>query len=86
MVIKFSGDFRKRYKKLDQKRKDSFHHRLELFTQDPDHPLLKDHALSGKLIGHRAFSVTGDIRVVYYIHEDTAYFTDIGTHNQVYGK
>ncbi|MDP1722586.1 MAG: hypothetical protein Q8L37_05240 [Candidatus Gottesmanbacteria bacterium] len=24
-------------------------------------------------------------RVIYYIHDDTAYFVDIGTHAQVYG-
>jgi len=46
--------------------------------------LLQDHLLMGKLEGYRAFSVTGDIRVVYYIHDQTAYFVDIGTHNQVY--
>ena len=30
------------------------------------------------------FYVTGDVRVIYYIHEETAYFVDIGTHAQVY--
>ncbi len=34
---------------------------------------------------YELFFVTGDIsRVIYYIEEDTAYFLDIGTHNQVY--
>jgi len=66
--------------------KKAFHRRLELFIQDPRQSLLRDHPLAGKLQGYRAFSITGDIRVVYYIFEDTAYFVDIGTHNQVYGK
>jgi len=86
MEIKFNPSFRKRYKKLNTKIKKAFHRRLELFIQDPSQSLLRDHPLVGKLQGYRAFSITGDIRVVYYIFEDTAYFVDIGTHNQVYGK
>ena len=70
------------YKNLDKR----FVERYRLFVNDSKNPVLKDHALSGKLQGYRAFSVTGDIRVVYYIHEDIAYFVDIGAHNQVYGK
>lgn len=27
--------------------------------------------------------ITGDIRVVYNIYDDIAYFEDMGTHNQV---
>ena len=60
--------------------------RTRLFVADSQDSLLRDHQLSGRLKGYRAFSVTGDIRVVYYIHEEIAYFVDIGTHNQVYGK
>ena len=77
--------FKKRFshKPNIQKR---FDERVRLFVTENKHPLLQDHELSKKLKGHRAFSVTGDIRVVYYIYKDTAYFIDIGTHNQVYGK
>ena len=59
---------------------------MRKFAENQDDQILKNHELAGKLAGHRAFSVTGDIRVVYYIHKDIAYFVDIGTHNQVYGK
>lgn len=86
MEIKFSTDFRKRYQKLNDKVKKAFHQRLKLFIQDQYHPLLRNHPLTGKLQGYRAFSITGDIRVVYYIDQGIAYFIDIGTHNQVYGK
>ena len=61
-----------------------FFSRTRLFEKDPSNPTLKDHALSGHLKGYHAFSITGDIRVVYIIHNETAYFVDIGTHNQVY--
>lgn len=87
MKVEFSHGFIKIYKKrfsnkpTIQKR---FNERTRLFAQNPSSVLLKDHALSGKLKGYRAFSVTGDVRVVYHIHNKTAYFVDIGTHNQVY--
>ena len=83
----FTKGFKKIYKKrilphknLDQR----FEERHNLFIQDPKNSLLKDHALTGSKKGLRAFSITGDIRVVYYIKANTAYFIDIGTHNQVY--
>lgn len=63
-----------------------FDNRVKLFGENYQNPQLKDHQLTGKLQGFRSFSVTGDIRVIYYINDDTAYFVDIGTHNQVYGK
>lgn len=45
---------------------------------------LHDHALTGKLAGKRAFSMAGDIRIIYIELEDSIVFLDIGTHNQVY--
>jgi len=55
-----------------------------MFTNNSKDPILRDHALGGKMKGFRSFSITGDIRVVYYISENIAYFVDIGSHNQVY--
>lgn len=62
----------------------AFESRLALFASgERDYPLF-DHPLKNKLAGKRAFSVTGDIRVVYTEHADAIIFLDIGTHNQVY--
>lgn len=59
--------------------------RIALFVKDPYHPLLLNHVLEGKKAHLRAFSVAGDIRIVYFlIGKDHALFLDIGTHNQVY--
>ena len=88
MKAYFTNNFKKAYAKRIQRNKNlgkRFEQRYDLFVDDLSYEVLKDHALSGKLQGHRAFSVTGDIRVVYYVHEDIAYFVDIGTHNQIYG-
>jgi len=85
----FTKDFKKAYTKRIAPYKNlaaRFESRYDLFAEDQTNPVLKDHALGGKMLGSRAFSITGSIRVVYYIHEGMAYFENIGTHNQVYGK
>lgn len=58
--------------------------RLSMFITNPRHPLLHDHALKGNRSGHRSFSVTGDIRIIYRVIDDAIELLDIGTHNQVY--
>ena len=59
--------------------------RLKLFQNNPQHPLLRDHALTGSKHGYCAFSVTADIRIIYYRpDEETIILYDIGSHNQVY--
>jgi len=68
--------------KLDAK----IEQQLALFVAGQrDYPL-KDHALTGKLEGKRAFSITGDIRVIYIETAEAIIFIDIGTHNQVHGE
>jgi len=47
-------------------------------------PSLRLHPLKGLRKGYYSFSVTGDIRIVFYIFKGDIYFVDIGTHNQVY--
>lgn len=89
MKIEATDQFVKIFKKRFAHRANiqkKFDKRARVFAENHQDPLIKDHQLTGKLEGHRAFSVTGDVRVVYYIHEDTAYLIDIGTHNQVYGE
>ena len=87
MIIVRHNTFKKNYKKrifpnknLDKK----FEERLNLFIGNPRNPELKDHKLAGSLKGLRAFSVTGDVRVVYRINKDVMELYDIGSHNQVY--
>jgi len=57
---------------------------LELFSQGRREQPINDHSLTGPLKGLRAFSVGGDIRVVYRETEDSYLLLDIGSHNQVY--
>ncbi len=88
IVIDFHPRFKKAYKKRlkeDPKLPDRYQQRIKLFINNPHHPLLRDHALKGEKEGYRAFSITGDIRIVYkQVDETTILFLDIGSHNQVY--
>ncbi|OGY26458.1 MAG: hypothetical protein A2Z24_00395 [Candidatus Woykebacteria bacterium RBG_16_44_10] len=79
----FKKNFRKRITPHENIVK-RFEERLELFLNGPKNPILRDHALVGKRINLRAFSMTGDIRVVYFIKGNELYLLDIGTHPQVY--
>ena len=86
MQIQFHANFEKRFRKLSEKLKEKTRGALEKFFKDPFHPSLKNHALHGELEGKRAFSVTGNLRVIFEEHEN--YFLvimlDVGTHSQVY--
>lgn len=88
MQILLSKDFIKYYRKripsgsdLEQRYKD----RVAIFVKDRKASVLKNHKLTGKLKGKNAFSITGDIRVVYIEEsKNLIVFVDIGSHNQVY--
>ena len=88
MIINTSRNFDKHYKKriktnlrLHLRAKK----RIALFGKNQQHFTLKDHGLTGVKKDLRAFSVTGDIRVIYKkIDNNQVILIDIGTHNQFY--
>lgn len=87
MNIKRIGRFNKHFTqriKPNPGLAERFKERLDLFLASPQNPILKNHKLRGDKQDLRAFSVTGDIRVVYFITGEDLYLVDIGTHNQVY--
>lgn len=87
MQIAYHKNFIKNFKKRfgnNQKFKAKYQDRLQLFADDPTSFVLRDHSLQGEKVSLRAFSITGDIRVVYQQVGKQAIFLDIGTHNQVY--
>lgn len=88
MKIKLYRKFKKAYKiriAPHQKLVLQTEERIALFKADTMNPILKDHGLSGAKRELRAFSITGDIRIVYRpITTGEVVFLDIGSHNQVY--
>jgi len=87
--IDFSNKFLKQHKKAPQNVRNVWIKRLTMFNQDPFHPLLNNHALTGQLSGYRSINVTGDWRALYseYKEDDEKIiiFKAIGTHSQLYG-
>lgn len=64
----------------------AFAERLELFQNDPHHPLLNHHELSGRLLGIWSINITGDWRVWYKpLSDNTILLVNIGTHHELYG-
>ena len=87
MTLYYKNEFKKSYKKRfahDQKIKITIKEKIELFLENPHHPLLRVHPLQGVRKGYYSFSVTGNIRIIFYIFQSDIYFVDIGSHNQVY--
>lgn len=86
--IAFSKPFRKA---LNRKIRDNpalearFWDRIEIFRNNPHDPRLRTHKLSGAMRGWWSFSIEYDLRVVFSFAEpNRAFFTDIGTHDEVY--
>jgi len=88
MKILYQNSFKKSYKKrfFNNKRLiNIISLRIQQFNINPNDIQLRTHTLSGAKKGLHSFSVTGDIRIIfYYDQNDNAVFIDIGTHNQVY--
>ncbi len=58
--------------------------KLKLFLENPDHPSLRLHKLTGNLGDHWSLSITKDIRVLFRYTNEGILFTCIGTHDEVY--
>ena len=90
MIVRYDPNFLTRLKKLDVRIRKSFKKRLEIFIKDPYNPQLNNHPLKRNYLGYRSIDITNDWRAVYSEksenQETVAFFVDIGTHRQLYGK
>lgn len=86
MEIRYHRHFLKRFKKLSPDVKEKTITAIGKFLKNPKAHSLRNHALKGRLLGKRAFCVTGDIRVIFEEFDDyvLVIMLDVGTHNQVY--
>lgn len=85
--ICLTKDFDKSYKNRiapNRKLRDAYINRVTAFRAGQRGQPLNDHPLKGKLKGKRAFSIAGDVRVVYEEADQSYIFLDVGSHNQVY--
>jgi addiction module RelE/StbE family toxin len=80
----FKRNIRKTFKN-NEDIKNKFKEKLELLKEDPFHPFLKTHKLSGKLKDYMAFRVDYNIRVIFkFIEKNKILLIDIGTHDAIY--
>jgi addiction module RelE/StbE family toxin len=87
MKVKLHKNFEQRYFKFSHKFQTKIDERIKLFTDEPFHPLLNNHALRGKYDGCRSINITGDYRAIYrLLDNDTVYFIEINNHSNLYKK
>jgi addiction module RelE/StbE family toxin len=87
--IAFSSSFKRAFKRKIKERKELenlFWEIVEIFIDDPFHPSLKTHKLSGKLKNLWSFSIEYNLRVIFYFEDNNskAVFIDFGKHDDVY--
>ena len=86
MKIYYSNNFIKKFEKLSLSLQLQVENRLEIFKDNPRYPLLNNHNLKGKWLGHRSINITGDYRAIYHESEiDIATFDTVDTHSNLYG-
>jgi mRNA interferase YafQ len=85
IVINFHKDFRKQAERLKPGQKLRLKEALRLFQEEPNHPSLYNHPLTGQWTGHRSIAFGGDWRAHYkVIDRDIMLFVACGTHSQLY--
>ena len=63
----------------------AFRDALDLFAENPNHPALRNHPLTGKYAGFHSIDVTEDWRALYREEKERIMFADLGTHEELYG-
>ena len=63
----------------------AFREAYGLFAENPNHPALRNHSLTGKYAGFRSINVTEDWRALYRTEPERIIFVELGTHDALYG-
>ena len=84
MELSFKKSFKKQYAKLPKKVQIKFQERLLLFSNEPHHPLLHRHTLTGADYPIESINVTSDYRALFLSQADVVIFIKIGTHSELY--
>jgi toxin HigB-1 len=85
--IEFSSSLLKKLQAVHRKDKPLFvkiQKQLKLFQTDPCHNSLRLHKLKGDLKNVWSISIDRNYRLLYTEDEQSIYFFDMGTHDQVY--
>lgn len=90
MKVRLSPLVQQKLLQLNKKNKNlvfKIEKQIRLFESNPKHPSLRTHKLTGKLSNRWSISISKGLRMVYLIvEENTVYFVDLGTHDEVYRR
>lgn len=82
MTIYYSSKFAQAYKKLPTVIKKRAEISEKLFRENPFHPKLKTHKLSGPLKKYWAFSIDKRHRIIFEFHtKEVIWFHSVGDHS-----
>ncbi len=89
MKIKFSKVFENKLKKLgkrDKKLLEKIEKKIGFFSNNVNHPSLRLHKLESTIENLWSVSIDRKMRMIFVWdeNENVVYFTDIGSHEQVY--
>lgn len=86
MEYVLSKHFEKQFAKLPRNVKTKALVAFEMFVEDPEAVVLRNHALAGTWNGYRSINMTGNVRAVYtQVNKAVVRFVAIGTHGELYG-
>ena len=75
----------KKWRKKHPELVNRFQQKLKLFKNEPFHPSLKTHSLTGSLEGSFAISINYEQRLLFkFLSETKVALLDLGTHDDVY--
>jgi addiction module RelE/StbE family toxin len=88
LSIKYTKLFNKQLKKASLEIKIAFKETRELFTENPNHPSLRNHPLKEKYAGYYSIDVADDWRALFKVQKSKTKivitFHILGTHDQLY--
>lgn len=85
MRIFYTREFEYQFHKINLKLQNRVLEKIDIFQNNPHHPILKNHPLHGELKGKRSINITGDWRAIYYLVDSDVYFCQLGRHIDLYG-
>lgn len=89
MDFEISPELNQRLKQINAKDKKlikKIEKQLIIFGQNHLHPSLRIHKLSGNLKNYWSISIDKNYRMLFILDKSSAYFFDLGTHDEVYGR
>lgn len=90
MERRYDPVFIKALKRVDVRIRKSFKQKIAIFAKDSFNPQLNNHPLKREYQGYRSIDISADYRALYQEKQEgeltIAYFTLLGTHDQLYGQ